>query len=61
MEEWTNQGFPDTSIHSDNKTFFCLMQINYYKDLKKKLRWRWGNIAGNARSGIYEMEIMLAW
>lgn len=37
------------------------MQINYYKDLKKKLRWRWGNIAGNARSGIYEMEIMLAW
>lgn len=37
------------------------MQINYYKDLKKKSRLRWGNIAGNARSGIYEMEIMLGW
>lgn len=37
------------------------MQINYYKDLKKKLRLKRGKISGNARSGIYEMEIMLAW
>lgn len=35
-EELTNQGFSDMSIHSDYKTLFCFMQINYYKELKKK-------------------------